>query len=159
MAFSRCLIHIFPVTVSLVLFRLNLGGFYIRHGFSQQSSDGPTDQGNDMKLASIQVAAKVQELLVISITRDRLLHEGIPLGLAASGISFARISYFWSPALWGAIPALVTSSKIQDVCLLTLVFLGGLIAVTAGPASAIIILSRPTVWISRPSFIIIWIQA
>lgn len=59
-AFSRCLIHIFPVTVSLVLFRLNLGGFYIRHGFSQQSSDGPTDQGNDMKLASIQVAAKVQ---------------------------------------------------------------------------------------------------
>lgn len=59
-AFSRCLIHILPVTVSLVLFRLNLGGFYIGHGFSQQSSDNLTDQGNDVKLALIQVAAKVQ---------------------------------------------------------------------------------------------------
>ncbi|CAD6590448.1 MAG: hypothetical protein ASARMPREDX12_004370 [Alectoria sarmentosa] len=152
--FSRCLIHILPVTVSLVLFRLNLGGFYIGHGFSQQSSDDLTDQGNDVKLALIQVAAKVQELLVISsygviifsVTRDRLLHKGIPLGLAASGLSFARISYFWSPALWGAISALITSSKIQGVCLLILITLGGLIATTAGPASAILMLPRPTNW-------------
>lgn len=157
-AFSRCLIHILPVTVSLVLLRLNLGGFYIGHGFAQQSSSDLTDQGNDVKLALIQVAAKVQELLVISsygviifsVTRDRLLREGIPLGLATSGFSFARVGYFWSPALWGAISALVTSRRIQDVCLLSLVTLGGLIAVAAGPASAILMLPRPTNW---PEFI------
>ena len=59
-AFSRCLIHILPVTVSLVLLRLNIGGFYIGHGFSQQSSGDLTAQGNDVKLALIQAAAKVQ---------------------------------------------------------------------------------------------------
>ena len=51
---------ILPVTVSLVLLRLNLGGYYIGHGFSQQSNGDLTDQGNDVKLALIQVAAKVQ---------------------------------------------------------------------------------------------------
>ena len=90
-------------------------------------------------------------VIIFSVTRDQLLREGIPLGLAASGFSFARISYFWSPALWGAISALVISSKIQGVCLVSLISLGGLIAVTAGPASAILMLPRPTVWALPPS--------
>ena len=82
---------------------------------------------------------------MFSITRDRLWRDDIPLGLAASGVSFARMSYFWSPAMWGAVSALVTSSKIQEVCLVSLITLGGLVAVTAGCASAILLLPRPTV--------------
>ena len=57
-AFGRCLTHILPVTVSLVPLRLNLGGFYIGHGSSQQSSGDLTAQRNDVKLALIQVVAK-----------------------------------------------------------------------------------------------------
>ena len=46
-------IHILPITVSLVLLRLNLEGFYIGHGFSQQRSGGGAAQGDDVKFASI----------------------------------------------------------------------------------------------------------
>lgn len=56
-AFSHCLIHILPVTVSLVLLRLNLGAFYSGHGFSQHYNGDLTDPGNDVKLALIQIAA------------------------------------------------------------------------------------------------------
>ena len=80
------------------------------------------------------------------------------MGLAASGFSFARISYFWSPAMWGAISALVTSSEFPDVGLVSLITLGGLIAVTAGPASAILMLPRPTVW-TLSQILILWLLA
>ena len=96
---------------------------------------------------------KIQELLIIAsfstvlfqVIRDGLLHDGVPLGLAASGLSFDRLSYFWSPAFWSAATSLVTLSKWKGVWLLSLISLGGFIAVTAGPASAVLMLPRPTV--------------
>lgn len=59
-AFSRCWIHLLPLTVSLVLIWLNLKGFYIPHTFSQYSTGDLTDQSNSVTLALIQIAAKVQ---------------------------------------------------------------------------------------------------
>lgn len=91
-AFSRCLIHILPVTVSLVLLRLNLGGFYIGHGFAQQSSSDLTDQGNDVKLALIQVAAKVQ---VNTRCRTRRRRKGL-MEIGASRNLKLRCHYFLS---------------------------------------------------------------
>ena len=59
-AFSRCWIHLLPLTVSLVLIWLNLKGFYIAQTFSQYSIGDLTDQSNSVTLALIQIAAKVQ---------------------------------------------------------------------------------------------------
>lgn len=153
-AFSRCWIHLLPLTVSLALFWLNLKGFYITDTFSQHPTGDLSDQSNSVKLALIQVAAKVQELLIIAsfstvliqVIRDGLLHDGVPLGLATSGLSFDRLSYFWSPAFWGATTSLVALSKWKGVWLLSLTSLGGFIAITAGPASAVLMLPRPTNW-------------
>lgn len=94
-----------------------------------------------------------QELLIIAsvstvlfqIVRDELLHDGIPLGLATSALSFSRLSYFWSPAFWGGTTSLVNLNKWRGVRLLGLITLGGLIAITAGPASAVLMLPRPSV--------------
>ena len=94
-----------------------------------------------------------QELLIIAsvstvlfqIIRDELLHDGIPLGLATSALSFSRLCYFWSPAFWGGTTSLVNLKKWRGVRVLGLITLGGFIAITAGPASAVLMLPRPTV--------------
>lgn len=59
-AISRCWIHLLPLTVSFILFWLNLKGFYITESFSQSETAFLTDQSNSVKLTLIQVAAKVQ---------------------------------------------------------------------------------------------------
>lgn len=169
-ALSRCWIHLLPLTVSLILLWLNIKGFYIPNTLSQDSATDITDQSNSVVLALIQVAAKVQvrssakfistanqntqELLIIAsvstvlfqIIRDELLHDGIPLGLATSALSFSRLSYFWSPAFWGGTTSLVNLKKWRGVRVLGLITLGGFIAITAGPASAVLMLPRPTNW-------------
>ena len=73
-AFSRCWIHLLPLTVSLVLVCLNLKGFYIAQTFSQYSIGDLTDQSNSVMLALIQIAAKVQVCCsVIPCPQHRML--------------------------------------------------------------------------------------
>lgn len=83
--------------------------------------------------------------MVFQAIRDALLHDGVPLGLATSGLSFARLSYFWSPAFWGGTSSIVISGRWKAMWLVSFIASGGLIAVTAGPASAVLMLPRPTV--------------
>ena len=83
--------------------------------------------------------------MVFQAIRDALLHDGIPLGLATSGLSFARLSYFWSPAFWGGTSSIVFSGRWKAMWLVSFIASGGLIAITAGPASAVLMLPRPTV--------------
>ncbi|KAM0797049.1 hypothetical protein BDR22DRAFT_489094 [Usnea florida] len=131
---------------------LNLKGFYIAQTFSQYSIGDLTDQSNIVTFALIQIAAKVQELLIIAsfstlvfqAIRDALLHDRIPLGLATSGLSFARLSYFWSPAFWGGTSSIVSSGRWKAMWLVSFIASGGLITTTAGPASAVLMLPRPT---------------
>ena len=54
-AFSRCWVHILPVSISIFLIQLNIRGSYLG-----QHLRGPTssDQEDDIALAFIQVAAK-----------------------------------------------------------------------------------------------------
>ena len=83
--------------------------------------------------------------MLFQVIRDALLHDGIPLGLATSGLSFARLSYFWSPAFWGGTSSFLISGRWKAMWLVSLIASGGLIAVTAGPASAVLMLPRLTV--------------
>ena len=55
-AFSRCWVHILPVSISIFLIQLNLKGSYLG-----QHLRGPTssDQEDSIALAFIQVAAKI----------------------------------------------------------------------------------------------------
>ena len=150
-ALSRCSIHLLPVAVSIYLITLNLNGRYVgRH--LPWSED---DHGDSVALAFIQIAAKIQELLVMASIAVAILHttvdaltneHGLPLGLSTSGFSFARISYFWSPAFWGATLRLCKSPNQGLIVIYALTVLGGLVGLTVGPASAVLMLPRTATW-------------
>ena len=150
-ALSRCSIHSLPVAISIFLITLNLKGRYI----GQHLPGSESDHGDSVALAFIQVAAKIQELLVVAsiavaifhTTNDALTNEhGLPLGLTMSGFSFARISYFWSPAFWGGTFRLCKLPDQRLVVIYTLTVLGGILGLTVGPASAILMLPRAATW-------------
>ncbi|KAF4422944.1 hypothetical protein CFRS1_v001076 [Colletotrichum fructicola] len=144
-AVSRCAIHILPTAVSLFLISFNLQGYFI----------GSELQGNknqdDVKSGVLQLAAKIQELLIVSslgtiifhVLREELIFgDGLPLGLVVSGWQFTQLSYFWSADFWGAIfcPSSEPRSYIKRLALLALIGISGLIAVMAGPAAAVLML-------------------
>ena len=150
-AIGRCSIHILPLAVSIFLIALNLKGRYI----GQHLPGSESDHGDSVALAFIQVAAKIQELLAVAsiavvifqTTNDALTDEhGLPLGLTTSGFSFARISYFWSPSFWGGTFGLCKLPNQRMIMMYTLTVLGGILGLTVGPASAILMLPRSATW-------------
>ena len=95
-----------------------------------------------------------QELLVIASLAAILLHgslsailsdHGLPLGLATSGFSFARVSYFWSPAFLGGAISLCQQRRLRGPLIVIFIFLSGLLAAVINPASAILMLPRTKV--------------
>ena len=95
-----------------------------------------------------------QELLVMASLAAILLHgslsailsdHGLPLGLATSAFSFARVSYFWSPAFWGGTIGVCQQRRLKGLLIVFLVCLSGLLAAVTGPASAILMLPRTNV--------------
>lgn len=59
-AASRCLIHFLPIAVSMALLQLNVGGFYM----GEQLPPSSDEQGDNVILAFVQVAAKTQASFV-----------------------------------------------------------------------------------------------
>ena len=55
-AFSRCWVHVFPVSISIFLIQLNIRGHYIGQHLRGHTSN---DQEDSIALAFIQVAAKI----------------------------------------------------------------------------------------------------
>ncbi|KAL8792005.1 MAG: hypothetical protein Q9195_005423 [Heterodermia aff. obscurata] len=108
---------------------------------------------DDINLALLQVAAKVQELLIVASTstivfdliRTELLNgNGVPLGLIGSGFAFKDISWFWSPDFWCSVR--YQAQWHRKTFLLVTLVLAGLLAVLAGPATAVLVIPRSRVW-------------
>ncbi|KAI4216266.1 MAG: hypothetical protein LQ351_001276 [Letrouitia transgressa] len=147
LALARCGVHIIPLLFSIILVTLNVKGFFIGHHLQG------VILADDINLALLQVAAKVQELLIVASTstivfdiiRSELLHgNGVPLGLIGSGFSFGNLSWFWSADFWCSI-RYKTQWWRKTFLLVTLSF-AGLLAVTAGPATAVLAVPRPGTW-------------
>ncbi|KAK4675912.1 hypothetical protein QC764_506510 [Podospora pseudoanserina] len=146
-ALARSAVHILPATISIILIYINLSGRFIG-----SELEGP--QGKDsLKMALLQVAAKLQELLVVGsmgtiifhIIRQRLFsNDGIPLGLLVSGWSFSQLSYFYSGEFWSGVLSLFQppSGRLRSLALVLLLLLSGILALMAGPAAAIIMIPR-----------------
>lgn len=144
-ALQRCGVHLLPSTISLVLITLNLKGYFIR----SELAGRPGQTSQDMAL--LQIVAKIQELLMVAsltavvvhrVRHDLISGEGVPFGLVAVGSLFNQLSFFWSPGFLGPI-----SSKAKlNATLVTLVLICGLLAVTAGPAVAVLLLPRERTW-------------
>lgn len=101
-AFGRCAIHVLPSCLSIALVALSGIGYFI-------GKDLQGEQGNDdMFQALLQVAAKVQELLIVAslatiiqdMIRQALMEAyGVPLGLLTSGFSFTQLRFVFGLAI------------------------------------------------------------
>ncbi|KAL2822272.1 hypothetical protein BDW59DRAFT_149635 [Aspergillus cavernicola] len=145
----RSAVHILPACVSLILITLNLHGYFI--GRELQGYSG-TDDG---KLGALQVAAKIQELLILASVAAVILHvlrlklickEGLPLGLLGADRSFTQISFFWSLEFWGAVLSYNSRRWRQNYIVVGLLILAGVLATLAGPSTAVLMIPRKLDW-------------
>jgi hypothetical protein len=89
-ALLPCTIHVVPSALSIVLATVNIRGYFIG-SISDES-----------RLGLIQIAAKLQELLMISSMSSIIFHfirhelifgDGLPLGLTVSGWTFSQVRW------------------------------------------------------------------
>ena len=135
-----------PLTLSLLEVILNWRGYYYGSEFN--------------RLAYYQIAAKVHEIaiqaslavMVLSyIRREIALGKGIPFGIFLGGIHFVQPSYLWSTELWSLVTAKGVEFK-KKASLLVLLLVSGIVATTAGPSSATLLVPRQISWPLPPSY-------
>lgn len=148
-ALGKCGVHFLPAAASITMLYINIKGYWI--GAQMVAMHGESS----VSIALLQLVAKMQELLIVAslatalfdILRFELLYgSGIPLGLLGSGITFTQISYFRSPDFLGALRYGISEKKKKKLCVCVALLLAGLLATTAGPASAILMIPRQQAW-------------
>ncbi|PNP59716.1 hypothetical protein FNYG_14847 [Fusarium nygamai] len=153
-AIARCAIHILPAFLSIALIALNCIGFFA--GNELQGFKGQ----DEVKLGLLQVAAKLQELLIVASVGSIIFHfirselvfgDGMVLGLLVSGFSFSQPSYFWSPEFLGSLgwargEDVPYGQRWKRCAFILLVFIGGALALLAGPATAVLMIPRKIDW-------------
>ena len=145
----KALIHIPPLTFALFEIITNLRGHYLGASFEKQSS--------------YQLAAKAHELaiyasltaIVTSYIRYELLFgDGLPFGAFLGVVQLLSVSYLWSRELWSSVFA--TAHKLRKrIAFFTLILICGVIAATAGPSSATLLIPRQLIWLIQDSHILI----
>ncbi|KAL8917121.1 MAG: hypothetical protein Q9208_008160 [Pyrenodesmia sp. 3 TL-2023] len=147
LALSRCAVHIIPALFSIVLVTLNLKHYYIGRSLQGLITN------DDTNLALLQGAAKIQELLITASTgtilfdiiRSELMYgDGVPLGLVGAGFSFTGLSFFWSPDF---LCSLRYKARLwKKAFLFVSIFVAGALALTVGPATAVLVIPRDQLW-------------
>ncbi|KAF4966350.1 hypothetical protein FSARC_5978 [Fusarium sarcochroum] len=152
LAMARCAIHIVPAFLSIALVTLNCIGFFIGNELQ-----GPKGQ-DDLKMGLLQIAAKIQELLIVGSVGSVIFHvlrselifgDGMPLGLLVSGFSFSQVSYFWSAEFLGGLCCtnnMTFTQRWKRRGFVLLVLIGGALALLAGPAAALLMIPRELEW-------------
>ncbi|KAI0878883.1 hypothetical protein GGS24DRAFT_441060 [Hypoxylon argillaceum] len=150
LALAHCAVHIVPAAGSFALISLNFQGRFI--GAELQGSHFATD---DVKLAAIQVAAKLHELLIIAslstivfhvLRIDLIFGNGVPLGLLGSGWNFPQITWFFSSEFWGGALSSRQGRSWKEHRLVPLLVVSGLVATFAGPSTAVLATPRTSPW-------------
>ncbi|KAF5021212.1 hypothetical protein F66182_6751 [Fusarium sp. NRRL 66182] len=151
-AMARCAIHMVPAFLSIGLITINFMGYFI--GDELEGEQGQ----DDLKMGLLQVAAKIQELLIVGSIGSVIFHllrselvfgDGMPLGLLVSGFSFSQVSYFWSAEFIGGLAWNRNMSfvkKLKRCAFILLVLIGGALALLAGPATALLMVPRILEW-------------
>ena len=149
-ALSRCGIHVLPVLISTAILIVNFRQVFIGINFHSEIKSETINQ------AFLQTAAKLQELLIVAslttiifqLLRHELTHGGgIPLGMIAAGIEFAKLSYFWSPDfLGGARRMFQGPRRLQRIAIFLFLILAGGLAALAGPSCAVLLLPQEQAW-------------
>ena len=144
----RALIHTPPIGFALLEIVVNLRGHYMGATFDKQSY--------------YQLAAKAHEIaidtslasIVLSYIRYELtIGEGLPFGAFLGSLQFSSVSYLWSRELWSS--PFAPGNKFRRISFCILVMICGIIAATAGPSSATLLIPRQVQWAVEPSYVLI----
>ena len=147
-ALLKAFIHVLPLGISLFEIVVNLRGRYVGGTFDQQGY--------------YQLAAKAHEILidaslttiVYSCIRRELTSDGIPFGAFLGGLQFLSVSYLWSRELWSSAFSGKFGLRIR-INFVTIITICCIIAATAGPSSAILLIPRQTLWPLSPTYVAI----
>lgn len=160
-ALKSSLVHIFPLAVTIGILQLSLFNYYW----------GDADEANQrVKIAALQVGAKVHEILILVSLSSMVLHythkllvapEGISFGLLAAAYQSGLSSNPWTIGNWEAIKQLRNKhkkstsrgrsvpdhgSKANARLLVTLLVILAFLALFIGPASAITLIPQLSWW-------------
>ena len=133
---------------ALLEITVNLRGHYVGGTFN--------------KLSYYQLAAKAHEIAIVaslaSIVLSYVRYEvttgiGLPFGAFLGGLQFSSVSYLWSREHWSSLCIIGCTSR--RTAFFILVFICGIIAATAGPSSATLLIPRETFWSVQPSYVLI----
>lgn len=127
---------------------LNWKGHYIGIAFDKQSYYQFAAKAHEITLQASLVA------IALSYIRLQLtVGSGLPFGAFLSGLQITQISYLWSTELWSSLFVSSTTFHLgRKLTLLAMVTICGLIAATAGPSSAVLLIPRQTSWNSGSTY-------
>lgn len=147
--FLRALIHVLPLGLAIFEIILNLKGHYVGATFDKQNY--------------LQFVAKAHEIsmqaslatIVLSYIRHQIgTGAGMPFGAMLGALQFFQVSYLWSVEFWSAI----LSKKFQlrkKICFAVLILLCVVIAATAGPSSANLLIAQQGIWPEKSNYLAI----
>ena len=150
-ALLRTLIHVLPVDLALWLIILNWNGYYV----GSYTYD----------LFYYQVAAKILEIMIQAsltaiifsyIRHEMVIGNGLPFGALFSGLQISQISYLWSKEFWGSLTSRYLPFRRKFI-MLTMMLVCFVLAATAGPSSATLLVPRLDYWPAGTTHI--WINA
>ncbi|KAF5628821.1 hypothetical protein F52700_7914 [Fusarium sp. NRRL 52700] len=153
-AIARSAVHVIPALLTIGLSVVNFVGFFIGGELQGKQND------DSFKLGLLQIATKVQELLIVASIGTVIFHclrsevmfgPGLPLGFLVSGYSFSSISYLLSPEFLGGLKQswdqpMSTRNKFKRRCFVALIIVGCLLALLAAPATAVLMIPRVKDW-------------
>ena len=142
------LIHVIPVGAAVALVFLNAHEFYIGGELSGESGQ------DDQKLAALQFAAKLHELIMISsltatlftfICKEVTSGDGLPFGALIAGLKIQSISVIWSQEMVGAMRH-KWNNKPKKYKIIGLLLICALLGVSVGPSTAQLMRPRLKSW-------------
>ena len=148
-AFLRALIHVLPLGLAIFEISLNWKGHYVGAIFDKQNY--------------LQFVAKAHEIFMqaslATIALSYIRHQigtgaGMPFGALLGALQFFQVSYLWSVEFWSAI----LSKNFQlrkKICFAVLMLLCVVIAATAGPSSANLLIAQQGIWPEKASYLAI----
>ena len=148
----QCAIHILPVLAVITIVGINLLQFYIGGELSGV-------KGEDFeKLAALQFAAKLHELLMLAslgaivftaIRRELAFGDGVPFGAVFAGLAIDSISTLWSMEFWSVIFdawSKTTTGRRRKWYLVALLLISVLLGASVGPSTANLMRPRLADW-------------
>ena len=140
----KSLVHVIPIGFALYEIINNLRGCYVGQPFTRQSYYQGVAKAHE-----ILIDASLASIVLSYIRYQVTYSDGLPFGTFLGGLQFLSISYLWSRELWSSAFSATYSFRKRILSLLLFV-LCGVIAATAGPSSATLLIPRELLW-SRPS--------